>query len=124
MDTANQDDRTMIGRFRAAFRAPEWGLVAGIAAVLCVIYALDRTGAFFSPYSRQTMLHQVALFGVLAVGAAVVIISGGIDLSIGAVVALSSIVCAKLLTSWLRGDQPPSVVPSGSVVALGIGLTL
>ncbi len=53
-------------------------------------------------YSRKTLLHQVALFGVLAVGAAVVIISGGIDLSIGSVVALSSIVCAKLLTVWLR----------------------
>jgi ribose/xylose/arabinose/galactoside ABC-type transport system permease subunit len=70
------------------------------------------------------LLHRVALFGVLAVGAAVVIISGGIDLSTGAVVALSSVVSAKLLTEWLRpggGSAPPPSVP---LVALAIGLTL
>ena len=67
-----------------------------------VIYVLDRDGAFYQSYSLKTLLHRVALFGVLAVGAAVVIIAGGIDLSTGAVVSLSSVVSAKLLTEWLR----------------------
>jgi ribose/xylose/arabinose/galactoside ABC-type transport system permease subunit len=109
---------------RAALRVPEIGLIVGIGVALGLIYWLDRTGAFFSVYSRQTMLHQVALFGVLAIGAAVVIISGGIDLSIGAVVAFCSIICAKLLTVWLRGGQPTTTPPSVPVVALAIGLTL
>jgi ribose/xylose/arabinose/galactoside ABC-type transport system permease subunit len=109
---------------RSILRAPEIGLFIGIAVALTAIYFLDRTGSFFSPYSRQTMLHQVALFGVLAVGAAVVIIAGGIDLSIGAVVALSSIICAKLLTTWLRGGHPATEPPTVPIVALGIGLTL
>ena len=68
------------------FKAPEWGLVAAILAVLVLIYFLDRDHAFFQAYSLQTLLHRVARFGVLAVGAAVVIIAGGIDLSTGAVV--------------------------------------
>jgi ribose/xylose/arabinose/galactoside ABC-type transport system permease subunit len=106
------------------FRAPEWGLVAGIVVVLGVIYLLDRSGAFFSEYSRQTLLHQVALFGVLSVGAAVVIIAGGIDLSIGAVVALASIVCAKLLTVWLHKGSAVTSPPAPAVIALAIGLTL
>jgi ribose/xylose/arabinose/galactoside ABC-type transport system permease subunit len=123
------DENRRLGKFpwvalRSIARSTEFGLVVGIAVALAVIYLLDRNGAFFSPYSRQTMLHQVALFGILAVGAAVVIISGGIDLSIGAVVALSSIICAKLLTSWLRGGTPASVPPSLIIVALGIALTL
>ena len=109
---------------RAVARAPELGLLVGIAAALALIFTLDRSGAFFSSYSRQTMLHQVALFGVLTLGASVVIISGGIDLSIGAVVALSSVVCAKLLTSWLRGGESAAEAPALPVVALGIGLTL
>ena len=124
MDDATPHRSSPLDVVRAIARAPELGLFVGIAVALALIYALDRTGSFFSPYSRQTMLHQVALFGVLAVGAAVVIISGGIDLSIGAVVALSSIVCAKLLTSWLRGAGPVTGPPSVPVVALGIGLTL
>jgi ribose/xylose/arabinose/galactoside ABC-type transport system permease subunit len=70
------------------------------------------------------LLHRVALFGVLAVGAAVVIISGGIDLSTGAVVALSSVVSAKLLTEWLRPGGPSGPPPSVSLVAVAIGLTL
>jgi ribose/xylose/arabinose/galactoside ABC-type transport system permease subunit len=108
---------------RSFFKAPEWGLVAGIVAVLVVVYFVDREHAFFQRYSLQTLLHRVALFGVLSVGAAVVIIAGGIDLSIGAVVALSSVVSAKLLTEWLRGGGSPGP-PSVAIVAIAIGLTL
>ena len=102
--------RIEAGRFSRVLRAPEWGLVAGIAAVLGVIYLLDRSGAFFSPYSRQTLLHQVALFGVLSVGAAVVIIAGGIDLSVGvgggAVVGRQRQAADRLAPRGHVGGQP------------------
>ena len=124
MDDANARRSLPMETVRAAVRAPEFGLFVGIAVALAVIYGLDRSGSFFSSYSRQSMFHQVALYGVLAVGAAVVIISGGIDLSIGSVVALSSIVSAKLLRTWLRGGQPTSVPPSIAVVVAAIALTL
>jgi len=91
---------------------------------MAVIYFLDRDQAFFKSYSLQTLLHRVALFGVLAVGAAIVIISGGIDLSIGAVVALSSVVSAKLLTEWLRRGSTAAGPPSVALVAAAIGITL
>jgi ribose/xylose/arabinose/galactoside ABC-type transport system permease subunit len=109
-------------RLRGLFKAPEWALGAGILAVLLVIYALDRDGAFYQSYSLKTMFHRVALFGVLAVGAGVVIIAGGIDLSTGAVVSLSSVVSAKLLTEWLRNASSPP--PSPALIALAIGLTV
>lgn len=115
---------SLAATFRAAARVPEIGLVVGIIVALTSIYFLDRSGSFFSTYSRQTMLHQIALFGVLAVGVAVVIISGGIDLSIGAVVALSSVVCAKLLREWLRNGAAPNVEPGLPIVALAISITL
>jgi ribose/xylose/arabinose/galactoside ABC-type transport system permease subunit len=98
--------------------------VAGIIAVLALIYFVDDKRAFFQWYSLQTLFHRVALFGVLAVGAAVVIISGGIDLSTGAVVALSSVVSAKLLTEWLRPAGASGVAPSVGIVAVVIGITL
>jgi ribose/xylose/arabinose/galactoside ABC-type transport system permease subunit len=106
------------------FKAPEWGLVAGILFVLAVIYSLDHDHAFFRDVNIRPLLHRVALFGVLAVGAAVVIIAGGIDLSTGAVVALSSVVSAKLLTEWLRTGGSNAAAPSVPIVALAIGLTL
>jgi ribose/xylose/arabinose/galactoside ABC-type transport system permease subunit len=106
------------------FKAPEWALVAGILFVLAVIYFLDHDHAFFRAVNIRSLLHRVALFGVLAVGAAVVIIAGGIDLSTGAVVALSSVVSAKLLTEWLRAGGSNAPAPSVAIVALAIGLTL
>jgi ribose/xylose/arabinose/galactoside ABC-type transport system permease subunit len=123
--TASVQDQAHFTRLIARmFKAPEWGLVAGILAVLVLIYELDPKHAFFQAYSLQTLLHRVALFGVLAVGAAVVIIAGGIDLSTGAVVALSSVVSAKLLTEWLRGSGAGAAPPSSTLVMVVIGITL
>ncbi len=121
-DIRGSEQRT--NRLIRMFKAPEWGLVAGILAVLALIYVLDREHAFFKEYSRQTLLHRVALFGVLAVGAGLVIISGGIDLSTGAVVALSSVISAKLLTEWLRPGATAATPPSVGLVILVIGITL
>jgi ribose/xylose/arabinose/galactoside ABC-type transport system permease subunit len=84
-------------------RTPETGLVLGIVAVLGLIYILEPSHGFFASENQRTLFHNVALYGVMALGAAVVIIAGGIDLSVGAVAALSSVLCAKLMTEWLPG---------------------
>lgn len=109
----------------AALKAPEWGLLIGIAVVLGAIYYLDTGGGFFTLPSGRTLIHNAAMFGVLSVGAAVVIISGGIDLSVGSVVALSSVIVALLITRWLPGLVGlGNGTPPGWVVALAIGLTM
>jgi ribose/xylose/arabinose/galactoside ABC-type transport system permease subunit len=107
-------------------RAPEWGLVAGILAVLALIYVLEPQHNFFATYSRLTLIHQVALFGILSIGAALVIIAGGIDLSVGAVVALASVVVSKLMTEWLPGARASGGAgpPSPTLIAAAIALTL
>lgn len=112
----------VLGRRLASFRSPEWGLGASILAILGLIYILDPTRSFFQPSSRLSLLHQIGLYGVLAIGAAVVIISGGIDLSVGAVVAFSSVIAAKLMTEWLRGDKTGD--PSAVVVVAAMAITL
>lgn len=124
--TVNEPDRPVrpfdpVIRF---FKAPEWGLVAAILAVLMVIHFLDKDHAFFQAYSIKTLIHSVSRFGVLAVGAGLVIIAGGIDLSTGAVVSLASVVSAKLLTDWLHRGVPAGQAPSVGLIGLAIGLTL
>ncbi len=110
------------GRASAILRSTELGLFASLLVILGLIYLLGPPNSFFTRTNQLSLLHQIGLFGVLAVGAAVVIISGGIDLSVGAVVALSSVVCAKLMTQWLHdGSSSP---PSTGVVVVAIGLTL
>lgn len=104
-------------RLAAVLKAPEWGLIAGILAVLGAIYLLDPSRAFFSAYSDQNLIHNVALFGVLAIGVSIVIIAGGIDLSIGSVVALTSVLAAQLMTEWL-----PELRQLGAPGAIRLGL--
>jgi len=110
-------------RWASAFRAPEWGLVVGIVVVLGLIYVLEPSHSFFLLVSQRTLIHNVALFGVLSLGAAVVIIAGGIDLSVGAVVALASVVAARLMTKWLPGAHTSGTLPT-HLVAVAIALTL
>jgi ribose/xylose/arabinose/galactoside ABC-type transport system permease subunit len=102
----------------------EGGLVVGILSMLTVIFLIEPNHSFFSSYSLRTVIHQIALFGGLALGAAIVIIAGGIDLSVGSVVALASVVSAKLVTEWLPGASSGATPPSAGVVGVAIVLTL
>ena len=59
------------------------------------------------------MLRQVSNNGIVAVGMTLVILTGGIDLSVGSIMALGSVLCAMLLTmeGWTigRGDLDPGL---------------
>lgn len=105
-------------------KSSDFGLGLAILIALGAIWLLDKQGAFFTSYSLNSLIHQAALFGVLALGAAIVIISGGIDLSVGSVVALASVVFAKLAMSWLpaAGSAPPQWGAFAAAVALTIAL--
>ncbi len=56
----------------------------------------NRAHPFLNAENALLVLKYSAIYGIAAVGAAVVIISGGIDLSPGAVIALASVVCGVL----------------------------
>lgn len=119
------------GSIAAALRSTEFGLIVSIAMLLGLIYLLAPPHSFYTRSTQFSLLHQISLYGVLAVGASVVIISGGIDLSVGAVVALSSVVCAKLMTQWLwtgtPGTEPPVAIillAEALTLAMGLGLGL
>ena len=62
---------------------------------------------------------------VLAVGLTFVILTGGIDLSVGAVVALSAMIAARLMVSgWPAAAAIPIVLVTGSVLGLLVGLMI
>lgn len=125
MSSATPREERGRGGLAEALRAPEWSLVVGILAVLGFIYwKQGPPHTFFQPQNLTPLLHNIALFGVLAVGAAVIIVSGGIDLSIGSVVALSAVVAGKLMTEWLPGAQKSGSPISPGVIAAAVALTL
>ncbi|WP_282048026.1 ABC transporter permease [Sulfitobacter mediterraneus] len=65
-----------------------------IAVLLVVIFATLRYDNFMGLYNVQTFFGYNSMFILIALGMALVIMTGGIDLSVGSVVALSSVVAA------------------------------
>ena len=68
-----------------------FGLLLGLAVLL--IIAAIVTPSMYSLNSILSMLQNNAVFGLLALGEMVVIITAGIDISIGASLSLAGVVC-------------------------------
>lgn len=84
-----------------------------ILLVVYLSFSLLAPATFFSLTSLQSIVRQTAIVGIAAIGTTIVIIGGGIDLSIGSIVALVTVVIAMALQA---GVSP--------LLALSAGLAL
>src|SRR5205823_12464877 len=80
-------------------RFNELALVVAILIVVAITAAVDSNHSYLTQplTSFRDIARNVALLGIFALGAAVVIIGGGIDLSAGSVIAFSGTVCASTM---------------------------
>lgn len=67
-----------------------------IALLAACIFGFARYGAFLTPENLLNVLRQNSMVGLMALGMTFVILTGGIDLSVGALLALAGIVAAML----------------------------
>ncbi|GAA1899058.1 ABC transporter permease [Streptomyces durmitorensis] len=70
----------------------------GVLAVLVLIGGITQPDSFLDTDNVQLILTQASVIGVVTVGMTFVIISGGIDLSVGAIVALASVWATTVAT--------------------------
>lgn len=84
---------------RAGLPITELALLVAIALVFVATGLLDRNHTYFTNFESSFIIIQrnTVLLGMIALGAAVVIIAGGIDLSAGSMVAFSATTCALIL---------------------------
>lgn len=114
------------GSSPAILRRSEWALLAAIVVAVVITAIIDANHSYWNQPldSLRDIARNSSLLGIFALGAAVVIIAGGIDLSAGSMIALSATVCAStmlaLATSQMQGFKP---VGAG-VVAAGCGASL
>ena len=95
-------------RFRPGAILSALGPLIGLIFVWVLFASL--TGHDFIKWDNQRlMLLQTAVVGTAAIGATLIIIAGGIDLSVGSSIALGTVVVALLL----RGGAPPTVAALG-----------
>ena len=92
--------------------------VLGLLVVTC--FATSQfTPYFLTAYNIENLLRRTSLFGVISIGAAFVIMVGGIDLSIGSVIALVGCLLPWLLVQ--NGVDPWIAVPSVLLLGMAIG---
>jgi len=95
------------------------GQFAGVALIYLIFFMMGVSDAFFTIYTTKMVLTQTVIVGVGALGMTLIIISGGIDLSVGSVIALSCVTTALVLDA---GGSVPAAVVVGTLTGGAIGL--
>ena len=91
------------------------GTLLGLILVALIFGALVGR-QFFAPGNVELMARQAAIVCMAALGMTVVIATGGIDLSVGSIISLSTVVIAL----QLRAEQPPIVAAAAGVAAAAL----
>jgi ribose/xylose/arabinose/galactoside ABC-type transport system permease subunit len=96
-----------------------WRRVGVLAAlIILVIAASFLSDRFLTPANLLNILRQVAIVGILAIGMTFVILTRGIDLSVGSILGLSVVIYAGLLET----HSMAIAIPLGLLVAMAAGL--
>ena len=106
-------------------RSPQFGLIVVLVVLMTALtlaagaHVDPQTGAevnnFFNRYTLIQMATDASAFAIMGVGATLVIIAGGIDLSVGATYALAGVAMAMVLRA--AGPMDPT-----AAVLLGLGV--
>lgn len=93
---------------RAAGLLSQFRSVAGLAGILLLAIVLsptafDGSNIFLQPGNLTDVLRQMSVIGIIALAMTFVILTAGIDLSVGSILALSTSIVAIVLTKWTPG---------------------
>ena len=108
-----KDDKSAMVRIRAFLHANPTTIPALVLVSSILIFGLVAGERFFTLRNISTILQQVTVIGIIAIAQTLIILTAGIDLSVGAIMALSSIVMGKLAVE--------SNVPTVLAILVGIG---
>jgi simple sugar transport system permease protein len=112
-------------RRRFMTRHASWIPVFAAAAILVamVVGAQLYFGHFLTPRLVSSILLDNSYLLILAVGMTFVILTGGIDLSVGAVMSFTGMMGASLLRAGLPSSvTAPTMLAAGALIGLGIGV--
>lgn len=96
-------------------RDPLTRSLLALALILIIGCIFNADGSFFRAGTHRDAFRQMSVYGILATGMTLVILTGGIDLSVGSVLALSAVASSLAAIHW--GWSSPAVV----LVAITVG---
>lgn len=88
--------------------------------VLCIIVSVINPN-FLLAINLQNLARQIGAFGIFSIGLGLVIITGGIELSVGSMMALLGVLMSMMLTEWGFGVLPAVLVCTGVAMVLSLG---
>ena len=93
-----------------------------VALLALIVFGALRYDNFVSAYNLSSFLGYNSMFVLISVGMCLVIMTGGIDLSVGTVAALASVVAAQLSPNGLAVALPAGVAAGLAAGALNAGM--
>lgn len=110
-----------IHRIARIFRLPVVRALLALVGVVIIGLIFNADGAFMKWRTHRDMLRQISVYGILACGMTVVIITAGIDLAVGSVLALSAVAFSKF--SMHMAWPAPVALAATMGVGVAAGLT-
>ena len=92
----------------------------GFAHTRIEIPPSGRTSAFLSVGNLRNISDQIAVIAIIAIGMTMVILTGGIDLSVGSLIALSAVVTAWLIRAWGGTSASGATMVAASLIAIAV----
>jgi ribose/xylose/arabinose/galactoside ABC-type transport system permease subunit len=96
-------DAKPAGLRAALFGAREMGVFLVIIGLCAALFFTGARDQFYSQSNFQNLTRQVALLAMFAIGEAIVLIIGGVDLSLGSLIAFSGVITGLLFTQVTAG---------------------
>jgi ribose transport system permease protein len=92
-----------------------------VLAIIVIIFSVMKPNAFLTVFNIRGIVQNTAILAVLGVGMTFVIVTGGIDLSVGSVLVFSGVVADKTM-AHIGGGQGWTSAIVGALVAIACGL--
>ncbi len=98
------------------FDMQQWGIVLVLIGLVVVISIASPV--FLSPRNIRNVLQQVSTLGILSMGMTVLMISGGIDLSVGSAISTVAVIAGTMLKAGIPAE---AAILTGLVLGCAIG---
>jgi fructose transport system permease protein len=115
-----EEERTPLKRLQHVLHEHPTAVPFIVLLLGVLVFSVLVGGKFFAPFNLSLVLQQVTIIGVVGIAQTLIILTAGIDLSVGAIMVLASIVMARSAVVW--GIPVEIAFPLGLVVGMLCGL--
>src|SRR6056297_3265240 len=112
-------DKSLIDRFHHVLHTTPALVPLIVLVAAIVVFGLALGSRFFSPFALTLILQQVQIVGIVAAAQSLIILTAGIDLSVGAIMVISSVVMGQF--TFRYGIPVPISILAGLMCGMFFG---